>query len=670
MLQAIRDGFGRWVVAVILGLIAVSFIFWGVDPFNLVGPNFAAKVNGEEIPLEEFERNYQAEQTQFLNLYRIELDEDIRRELRAQVLERMIGQRALEQRVRERGYRASDARVVEQIMSNSLFQVGGQFSPDAYRGQLALQGLSPASFEELQRRALELRDLQNGVMLSSFVTPAEYRRYVELANQRREIAYALFSVDAFLDRVEVGDDEVAAHYEAHPDAYMTEEAVELEYVELRRSDIAEQIEVSEDELRAYYEQQRERFRSPEERRASHILIAPESGESDDDARARAEELLARIRDGEDFAALAAEHSDDPGSAASGGDLGWIGRGSLDPAFEETLYSLELGEVAGPVRTDFGWHIIRFDEVREGEERTFEEVRDELLTELRNERADDIYFERANRLGDLAFDEYDSLERVAEQLGLAVKRIERFPRSGDRSAFPNSAPVVDVVFGFEPLDIGINSELIELSDEHVVVVRVVDRFEPERRPLEEVADEIRETLERERAEQLADEAAAAFAAALPETLTAEFLGASTDASDSSATHDADAAAEEADGDAQSDDSPAARLAAEHGGMWHGPVKILRSDANVPSEIVAAAFGLSAPAEGEYVRRDVKMAAGDRALVVLAKVEPGNPDEVTLDRRSAVQQQLLRANANGELGGYVTAVRQQADVSVPPNVLDSY
>ncbi|MGB7213558.1 MAG: hypothetical protein WBE98_00685, partial [Gammaproteobacteria bacterium] len=142
------------------------------------------------------------------------------------------------------------------------------------------------------------------------------------------------------------------------------------------------------------------------------------------------------------------------------------------------------------------------------------------------------------------------------------------------------------------------------------------------------------------------------------------------SDSSATHDADAAAEEADGDAQSDDSPAARLAAEHGGMWHGPVKILRSDANVPSEIVAAAFGLSAPAEGEYVRRDVKMAAGDRALVVLAKVEPGNPDEVTLDRRSAVQQQLLRANANGELGGYVTAVRQQADVSVPPNVLDSY
>src|SRR5690606_10674415 len=328
--------------------------------------------------------------------------------------------------------------------------------------------------------------------------------------------------------------------------------------------------------------------SPEERRASHILIAPESGESDDDARARAEELLARIRDGEDFAALAAEHSDDPGSAASGGGRGWIGRGSLDPAFEETLYSLELGEVAGPVRTDFGWHIIRFDEVREGEERTFEEVRDELLTELRNERADDIYFERANRLGDLAFDEYDSLERVAEQLGLAVKRIERFPRSGDRSPFPNSAPVVDVVFGFEPLDIGINSELIELSDEHVVVVRVVDRFEPERRPLEEVADEIRETLERERAEQLADEAAAAFAAALPETLTAEFLGASTDASDSSATHDADAAAEEADGDAQSDDSPAARLAAEHGGMWHGPVKILRSDANVPSEIVAAAF----------------------------------------------------------------------------------
>src|SRR5690606_18745301 len=335
-----------------------------------------------------------------------------------------------------------------------------------------------------------------------------------------------------------------------------------------------------------------------------------------------------------------------------------------PAFEETLYSLELGEVAGPVRTDFGWHIIRFDEVREGEERTFEEVRDELLTELRNERADDTYFERANRLGDLAFEEYDSLERVAEQLGLPLKRVERFPRSGDRAVFPNSAPVVDAVFGFEPLDIGINSDLIELSDEHVAVVRVVDRFEPERRPLEEVADEIRETLERERAERLADEAARAFAAALPETLTAEFLGASTGANDGTEAADA-----EAESDAEAAESPAARLAAEHGGTWHGPVEILRSDASVPSEIVATAFGLPAPAEGEYLRRDVKMASGDRAWVVLAKVEPGNPDEVTLERRSAVQQQLLRANANAELGGYVTAVRQQAKVAVSPNILDS-
>src|SRR5690606_23887522 len=308
--------------------------------------------------------------------------------------------------------------------------------------------------------------------------------------------------------------------------------------------------------------------SPEERRASHILIAPESGESDDDARARAEELLARIRDGEDFAALAAEHSDDPGSAASGGDLGWIGRGSLDPAFEDALYSMELGEVAGPVRTDFGWHIIRFDEVREGEERTFEEVRDELLASLRDERADDVYFDRANRLGDAAFDEFDSLERVAERLDLPLKRIERFTRSGDRSAFPNSAPIVDVVFGFNPIDVGLNSDLVELSDERVAVVRVVERFPPEQRPLSEVADDIRAALERERAEALAAEAAEAFAAALPETLTAEFLGAAIGGDGAERADDADDTAD--DDAASAGDSPAARLAAEHGGTWHGPL----------------------------------------------------------------------------------------------------
>lgn len=686
MLLRIREGVGRTIIIVILGLIAISFIFWGVD-FNLAGPTYAAKVNGEEIPLQEFERYLQAEQAQFLELYRVELDRDLRRQLRASVIDRLVAQRALSQRVEEAGYRASDERVAEAIMSVPMFQVGGQFSREAYRGQLAMQGMSPRGFEELQREQIQLQDLETGFVRSAFVTPEEYRRYVELANQRRQIAYASFDVEMFLDQVEITDDDIAAHYEQNADRYMTEEAVELEYVELARADIAQGIEISEEELHDYYDRQASQFRTEPERRASHILLTP----ADDEARARADELLARIREGESFETLAAEYSDDPGSAAAGGDLGWISRGMLAGEFEDTLYSMDVGEIEGPVRTDFGWHLIRLDAIREGEERAFEDIRDELLVELRNERADDLYFSRANQLGDLAFDEFDSLDRVAEQLGLPLKHVERFPRSGDRTVFPNSTPVTDAVFGFNPLDIGINSDLIELSDDHVVVVRVVERFPPEQRPLDEVADEIRTALTRARAEQLAADAAAAFADALPETLTAEFIGAvssGADATETGAEQDAGEAADaagsldgaaqaaenDANGAAAPDDaesepaSPAARLAAEHGGMWHGPLWIERTAANVPTEVVAAAFDLGQPEAGEHLQSPVSMSSGDRALIVLSAVEPGNPEAVSADRRVALQQQLLRAATNAELGSYGSSVQQRAKVRVPPDILE--
>jgi peptidyl-prolyl cis-trans isomerase D len=676
MLMRIREGFGRWVIIAILGLIAVSFVFWGVD-FNLGGPSYAAKVNGDEIPLSEFERNLQAEQAQFLELYRIELDEDVRRQLRASVVDRLVRQTALSQRVEEKGYRISDERLAASIRSIPMFQIGGQFSLDAYRGQLAFQGLSPNAFEALQRQQLELIDLQTGIVNSSFVTPTEYRRFVELVNQRREVGYASFEVASFLERVEIDDEAVTAHYEQFPDRYMTEEAAALEYVELRRSDIAQQIEVSEAELEGYYARLQDQFRAEEERRASHILITAGPGESDAEAEARAEALAERIRDGEDFGALAAEHSDDPGTAASGGDLGWIGRGMLEGPFEDALYSMELGAVAGPVRSDFGWHIIRFDQIREGEERSFAEVRDELLEEYRNERADDQFFDRANQLADVAFDEYDDLSRVASQVGLPLQRIDRFPRRGDFDVFPNSAPVVDAVFGFDPLEIGLNSDLLELSDEHVAVVRVVERYPPEQRPFEDVAEEIRETLRRERAQQLAAEAAAAFAAMLPETLTADFLGvadrpddasaAGEDASGEPATSDDDSAAETGTGDSLAS-APVAQLAAEHGGTWQAPRWIQRADANVPTEILAAAFDLVPPAAGENVRQPVRLATGDQALLVLSGFEAGNPDALPLDRRTALQQQILERVANGELGGYATAVQEQARVTVPPEILD--
>src|SRR5690606_19138254 len=231
----------------------------------------AAKVNGEEIPLAEFERTLQAEQSNFLDRYGIELDEQIRRQLRASVMERLVSQRALSQHVDKLGYRASDQRLAESVQSIPMFQVAGGFSFEMLETQLAFQGLSVAAFEEMQRTQLELLDLQDGLLNSSFVTPNEYQRYVELLNQRREVAYAAFELGSFLDGIEITDEQVAAHYEEFGDRYMTDETAAIEYVELRRADLAEQVEVDEETLRDYYERRRSEFRSEEEPAADHLL---------------------------------------------------------------------------------------------------------------------------------------------------------------------------------------------------------------------------------------------------------------------------------------------------------------------------------------------------------------------------------------------------------------
>jgi len=632
MLQRIREGFGKWLIVLVLGLIAVTFIFWGVD-FSMTGATtVAATVNGEDVPLVEFDRELQARQNQYQAIYRSELPEDLRRELRRAVVEDLVRQEALEQRVEEQGYRASDARVTQSIREIAAFQVNGEFSLDVYRGQLANAGLTPTSFEELQRASLELGDLQRGIVESTFLTPAEFRRYIELNNERREIAYAEFDVDAFTAGIEIDDAAIAERYENNQASYQTAETVDLEYIELALADIAATMEVTEDDLRAAYEDERERFERQEERRASHILIEVAEGE-EDAARAEAESVAARLAGGEGFAAVAAEVSDDTGTRGQGGDLGWISRGTLEGPFEDALFALEVGEVSEPVRTEFGFHLIRLEEVRAGELQPFEEVREELAAETRTRLAENEFYDRANELADAAFNADDELASVADETGLPLKTAMGFPRTGDASLFDNSAAVVQAAFDDEILDSGRNSELIELAEDHVLVLRVTEHHLPMTKPLDEVREQIRDELVRERAQQLAEEAAQTFLADVE--------------------RGADAAAR----------------AAELNGEWHPATWLTRADAAVPTEVLTAAFGMPKTASASAPLRElVALANGGQAVVVLTGVEAGEPASMSQAERDQRQQQLADQAARAELTGYAGNVRDAANVRIPPAVLE--
>ena len=343
--------------------------------------------------------------------------------------------------------------------------------------------------------------------------------------------------------------------------------------------------------------------------------------------------MTRLRNGEDFAAVAAEVSADAGSKAQGGDLGWVGRGMFPTSFEEAVFALEAGAISDPVRTDQGFHVIRVDEVRAGELQPFEAAREELAAELRTRRAEDEFYERANELGEKAFDAYNELTSVAEEMELPLKTLMGFPRSGDPTAFENGAAVVQAAFAEEIVDSGRNSELVELADDHVLVLRVAMRHLPVTRPLDEVREQIREELTRERAVELAEQAAEAFLAEI----------------------------DSGGGD------PAA-LAMARGGMWNPPAWVTRTDGNVPTEVLSAAFGMPKYAASTAQREIIALANGGQAVIQVTAVERGEPGTMSQQERDQRQRQLADQAARAEFTAYASTIRDKANVRVPPEVLD--
>jgi peptidyl-prolyl cis-trans isomerase D len=637
MLQVFRESVGRYVAIAILALIAVTFVFFGID-FSITQLSFAAKVDGEVISVSEFDRRLRREQTLIQQNLRIELTDDIRRQIRQELIDEMVMRKLLHIRAEEAGYRISDGRLMEIIRSDPAFQAGGQFSQDVYVSLVTGDGLTPAGYEASQREVYTITEWQDGLVSSSFVTPAEFRRFIELEYERREIAWAMFAADDFREGIEVSDEEVAAYHAENGDLFRTEEAVDIEFVELDLADIAATINISDEELRRYYEDEIERYAVSEERSVRHILIEPE-GDDYVEAEAEAEAVVARLEAGEDFAAVAAEVSDDAGTRNLGGDLGYMARGVFPAPFEDALYAMQVGEIEGPIETEFGFHVIRLDDIRATDPQPFDAVRDQLRQELASDRAYSGFYDRANDLANDAYDARDNLQTVAETFGLELQTVERLTRSGSTDLFIDPTPIVAVAFDDEAIASGENSDLIELSDERVAVIRVAAHYLPEPEPLEAVADEIRELLVREAAEDRAGEAATAFFDALSEVPEADKL------------------------------AEAEALAAEHGGSWTAPTFVGRDSTLAPPSVISLAFAQPRPADGDRMSLlRAFVGNGDEAVVVLTRAQAGLPEDVAPAEREQRQAEFAELSSTFEMNAYAADARARASVRVPEEVLD--
>jgi peptidyl-prolyl cis-trans isomerase D len=628
MLQQIRDKITGWFAIVFLSAIAIVFIFWGIQ-FESSVSAAAATVNGEKIPVETVRRAWQERQTELQQASRDELPAEVVKQGQAQLLDEFIRRELLLQRADELGYRVSDRELADALAQIPALQVDGKFSRDRYAALLRSQGRSEAGFEADLRRDLEINQLRNAFAVSAFALPSEIRRRVELMDETRDVQIVVVPAEQFASAVAVTPEDVAEWYKKNEAEFRTPESVSLQFVQLTLADVAAGIEVTDDELHAYYDQVAgERYVTAERRRARHILV--ETGTDDAAALAKAESLAKRARAGEDFAELAEENSDDPGSKKQGGELGWSTRESFVAPFADALFSMQVGEIRGPVKTQFGYHIIELEEIEPAHQRSFDEVRDELEADYRNDRAQSLFYERSQQLADEAFANLDSLEPVAEKLGLPLQTAANFTRQGGEP-LGNDRKLIEAAFSDEVLQERQNSPAISVGDDKVVVLRVTEYHPASLQPLDEVRAQVETSLRNDRARQAAKDAAKAASVRI--------------------------AAGEA----------LAAVAAELERPVSGPLSLKRNADGVPPDLLKEIFSVPAPAAGHASSGVSPLPNGDAALFVVSNVRPGSMSAPEITGQAAeLARQAAGQVAVEEFSAYVAELERTAKVTRNPKL----
>jgi peptidyl-prolyl cis-trans isomerase D len=628
MLQRMRHGAQSFGAKVLVAIIIIVLALFGFGAFNIfVSPDPAvATVNGQDISRSRVETEVERQRRDILARFGDDVDPELIDGglLRRSVIENLISRTLLVQVARDMNMAVSDQHVDRLIVRNPQFQVDGRFDPERFRMLVASIGHSPASFRREYASDLKLTTLDTSVTETPFVTEWELNQVASLVNQARDVALLRLRADHFMEAASgsVTEEDVEAYYDAYRLDFTTEERIDVEYVELSVHTLADNadIEISEDQLRDLYEQERALAVADEQRRAAHILISLDE-RSADAAHEILEQIEERLIAGEEFEALAEEYSDDAGTAREGGDLGYLAEGMLAPEFDAELWRMDVGDVSGPVETQFGLHLIKLLDVRRDEFPTFEEREPELHQQLLGILARERFADQVRELDRWAFEVPDSLEPLAEEFGLEIRRAESVMRDSGPAPF-DAGELRREAFSTDVLE-GLNSRLVTIG-ESAYVVRLAEHHEARQRPLDEVADEIRERLVFEEAQVLARQA----------------------------LDDAERRLREGDS--------AGVVARALGLEWQVVEGARRDQAELPLAVARRAFELPRPAvDGRSIGSAV-IGEGDFAVVTVTRVVDGDPDAMRTAERESLRAQLQQAIGNQDFEALFRTVRDDARI----------
>ena len=625
MFDAVRNN--KKLVQIFLALITLPFAFFGVESYvRSVGTgDDVAKIGDIKITQQQFQQAVHEQQEKLRAQMGGQLDPKLfdNPEARAAVLDDLINQRLLLQEASKKGLFVGDDAIRRTIGGIDAFKVDGKFSTERYEAALRAQGMTPAGFEAQLRQDLTLQQLAGGIGQSGMVAKTVGERVLAMQTEKREVMEYRFGLESYLDKVKLADGDVKKFYDEGSKQFALPEQAKAEFVVLSMEAIGAQLAVTDAEIKAWYEGHKAQFMQSEERRASHILIASEKI-GKDKAKAKAEEVLKEVRKTPAaFADLAKKNSDDPGSAAKGGDLGFFGHGMMVKPFEDVAFKLKEGEISGVVESDFGFHIIKVTGIHAGKEKPLADVKIEIEAELKKAAATRKFAEAAEAFSNSVYEQSDSLKPAAEKFKLVIKQSDWLGRQANPANGPlGNEKILAALFSEDSIKNKHNTEAVEIAPNTLVAARIVEYKPASLQPFDSVKGSIETLLKHREAQALAKKDGEARLALLK----------------------------------KGDDKLA----------WGGAKSISRLDAHlVPPLAATAVFKTDVASLPAYT--GVELPGAGYALLKISKVDTG--DKLDDARRQAMLRQVGTLEAQEEIQLYLAALRNRYKVDINKVALEA-
>ena len=524
MLRLMRDYATSWLIKIILGAIVVVFVFWGVGSFRNRQASVIASVNGDVVTIEEYRSTYNNLLEQMRQRFGDNLNEEVLQmlQLDQQALDQLIQQRLVMQEVARLKFRVTDEEVIKSIQNISSFQTNGVFDSGLYTAVLNYNRMTPENFEAAQKEHLLIQKLRTYLFSNFQVSENEIREYYNWENATVSIDYALFDPETY-QGIELTDEALETYFNDHKESYKTDPLLKVQYLHFDPQDYKAEVHISAEDVEIYYHDNQEKFATPKTVEARHILFKVDAGAPDEEvdaAKAKAEDVLELIRKGEDFATMAKQYSEGP-SKDNGGQLGAFKKEDMVAPFSEKAFSMNQGDVSEPVRTQFGWHLIKVEKVNEASVQSLEDASETIREILTKDKAKNLAYDKAEAFYETTL-EGDLIAEVGKEMGLEVKTTGLFSLAGPEKEVQNPKAFADAAFA---LSLNQISDILDFDD-GFYLLQVIESIPGKIPVLGAVKEAVTKDLMKEKQLAMAEEKAKAYLAVLKSGKTPDSAGSDT------------------------------------------------------------------------------------------------------------------------------------------------